>query len=122
MISNVRSPGYSQGTSRVQKPEQQPAEARQRPASVPETSTQSAAVVRIGSDARARAAETDTAAAPEVGAEPKQRAEVSIEPVVSQPVPDFNASRAGANESTESRSPAKAYAQQAPTSNYQVVA
>jgi hypothetical protein len=122
MISNIRSQGSAQGANRVQRPEPRAVEARPSPTPAPQTSTQAAAVVRIGSDARARATETDNAAEPRAAAETQPRADISIEPVVAQPVPDFQASRTGDAQSTTKQSPVSAYANQASTSSYQGVA
>jgi hypothetical protein len=122
MISKVGSQGYAQGANRAERPEPRAVEARRSPTPAQQTSTQAAAVVSIGSDARARATETDNAAEPRASGETQPRADVSIEPVVAQPVPDFNASRAGDTQSTTTQSPVSAYKNQAATSSYQGVA
>jgi hypothetical protein len=121
MISNVRSQGYAQGATRVQRPEPRAAEARRSPTPAQQTSTQAAAVVSIGSDARARATETDNAQ-PRGSEETEPRADISIEPVVAQPVPDFHASPRGDTPAATLQTPVSAYKDQASASGYQGVA
>jgi hypothetical protein len=93
MISRIGSRGYTESASRVQKAGTGPAEARAPKTNTREPTTEAAAVVRIGSAARALASEASGAERTRIDTE--QRAEISIEPVVAQPVPDFNAPKAG---------------------------
>jgi hypothetical protein len=122
MISNIGSQGYAQAANRAQRPEPRAAEARQSPTPAQQTSTQAAAVVSIGSEARARATETDHSAELRASGESQPRADISIEPVVAQPVPDFHASRPGGTQSTTAQTPVSAYKDQALASSYQGVA
>jgi len=122
MISNIGSQGYAQSANRAQRPEPRAAEARRSPTPAQQTSTQASAVVSIGSEARARATETDNAAEPRASGEIQPRADISIEPVVAQPVPDFHATPPGDSLSTSHPTPVNAYNAQASTSSYQGVA
>jgi hypothetical protein len=121
MISSIGSQGYAQAANRAQRPESRAAEARQSP-TAQQTSTQAAAVVSIGSEARARATETDNSAELRASDESQPRADISIEPVVAQPVPDFRASPPGDTPSTTPQTPISAYKNQASTGSYQGVA
>jgi hypothetical protein len=103
MISRVGSPGYTESSSRVQKAGTGPSEARAPKTNTREPPTAAAAVVRIGNEARALANEARGAERPRSGAE--QRAEISIEPVVAQPVPDFNVPEAGTVGSSDEAAP-----------------
>jgi len=118
MISPIGRQAYTQGASRIQKAEAPPTEGRPRPTNTREPATQSAAVVRIGNDARVLASQSEQVARSGVRSESEQRAEISIEPVVAQPVPDFNASRPGTTESTSKSSSGF----RAPPTGYQGVA
>jgi hypothetical protein len=122
MISNIGSQGYAQAANRVQRAEPRAAEARQSPTPAQQTSTQAAAVVSIGGEARAKATETDNAAELRASGESQPRADISIEPVVAQPVPDFRASGPGDTQSATPQTPVSAYKDQASTSSYQGVA
>jgi hypothetical protein len=114
MISRIGSQGYTQSSSRIQKAgaEPRPQNARE-PATKP--TTQSAAVVRISSDARALASQSE--GVEKQGQSADARAKIDIEPVVAQPVPDFNASKAEASQSAD-KAPTKEY--QAPTTDSRV--
>jgi hypothetical protein len=115
MISRIGSRGYTEGTSRVQQAGTESTEARAQRATPRETASRSAAVVRISNDARARADSagatdrarplTGAAESGTGGAQPaspaETRATVEIEPVVAQPVPDFDVPEAAAAESPD---------------------
>jgi hypothetical protein len=118
MISNVGSVQSSQAATQSRKleatVEARPVEPRQRAASTTATSPSAAAVVQIGGQARALATQNEaapqtrtteasaqratsaslSAARPRLGDSSEARTELEIEPVVSQPVPDFSASSA----------------------------
>ena len=115
MISRVGSGGYTEGSGRVQRTAAQPTEARAQTATPREPVNRSAAVVRISNDARALASDAGSGdrARPLTGAagsgadrarpltSTETRATVEIEPVVAQPVPDFDVPEAPSAEPTD---------------------
>lgn len=124
MISRIGPQGYAESASRVQRAGTAPAEARAPKTNTREPTTEAAAVVRIGSAARALASEAGDVERTRSGGE--QRAEITIEPVVAQPVPDFNAPKAGpigeADEATPNDRPAPEYDRQVATDERQAPA
>jgi hypothetical protein len=105
MISSIASQGHVQGASRAQRPEAKPVEARPQPTSKKETAASAAAVVQISSKARALSSEANQASAAQASAQSEPRPEVRIQPVVAQPVPDFNGSKAETTASTPQNAP-----------------
>jgi hypothetical protein len=113
MISKLGSLQSSQATTQARKVEAQPVESRPRNTNTETAAPRAAAVVQIGGQARALAAQaeatpqsriaelgaqraqspTQSAARPRLGESSEARTEIEIEPVVAQPVPDFSASR-----------------------------
>jgi len=110
MISNIGSVQSLQADTGVRKVQAQPTESRQQSITTPEAKARPAAVVQIGGEARALATlqeEGQQSRVPELSSQSaagstsvqrsrlgeisEARTEIEIEPVVAQPVPDFNA-------------------------------
>lgn len=112
MISKIGSLQSSQAATQARRVEAKPVQTTQRNTNTETAAPRAAAVVQIGGQARALAAQneaspqariaelgaqraqsTQSVARPRLGESSEARTEIEIEPVVAQPVPDFSASR-----------------------------